>query len=83
MHFQMKKPQVEMIPPLNIPKVECSSNVSLLFGFSAEQKSSSGALAGILSSIAVTVVGAVSGYYAYQKKKLCFKQGNYNKLFDF
>ncbi|KAM9709265.1 uncharacterized protein ACNS7B_023642 [Menidia menidia] len=33
----------------------------------------SGSLAGILSAIIVSAVGAVSGYFAYQKKKLCFK----------
>ncbi|XP_061579682.1 serine-aspartate repeat-containing protein I [Cololabis saira] len=33
----------------------------------------SGSLAGILSGIIVSAVGAVTGYFAYQKKKLCFK----------
>lgn len=32
-----------------------------------------GMLAGIISSVAVAVVGAVSSFIAYQKKKLCFK----------
>ncbi|CAL8265862.1 unnamed protein product [Lota lota] len=33
----------------------------------------SGSLAGILSALCVALVGSVSGYFAYQKKKLCFK----------
>lgn len=33
----------------------------------------SGSLAGILSGIVLSAVGAVTGYFAYQKKKLCFK----------
>lgn len=32
-----------------------------------------GPLAGIISSIGVALLGAASGYFAYQKKKLCFK----------
>ncbi|XP_071993986.1 CD99 antigen isoform X2 [Engystomops pustulosus] len=32
-----------------------------------------GMLAGIVSAVAVAVVGAVSSFIAYQKKKLCFK----------
>ncbi|RVE64420.1 hypothetical protein OJAV_G00125650 [Oryzias javanicus] len=43
---------------------------------SDSQKSGSGALAGILSCIVVSAVGAISGYFAYQKKKLCFKQAD-------
>lgn len=68
-----------MVPEWNTPKVDYSSNVTSLFCFSAAQKSGSGALAGILSGIILSAVGAVSAYFAYQKKKLCFKQGNYNK----
>ncbi|KAK9537490.1 hypothetical protein VZT92_005102 [Zoarces viviparus] len=37
------------------------------------QEAGSGSLAAILSAIAVSVVGAVVGYFTYQKKKLCFK----------
>ncbi|CAL8372480.1 unnamed protein product [Arctogadus glacialis] len=41
---------------------------------SVEGKSAgSGSLAGILSALCVALVGSVSGYFAYQKKKLCFK----------
>lgn len=79
MHIPKKIPQVEMVPEWNTPKVDYSSNVTSLFCFSAAQKSGSGALAGILSGIILSAVGAVSAYFAYQKKKLCFKQGNYNK----
>ncbi|PKU46670.1 cd99 antigen [Limosa lapponica baueri] len=35
---------------------------------------SEGAIAGIVSAVFATVVGAVSSFIAYQKKKLCFKQ---------
>ncbi|KAM6384645.1 CD99 antigen-like isoform 11-T11 [Alca torda] len=35
---------------------------------------SDGAIAGIISAVFATVVGAVSSFIAYQKKKLCFKQ---------
>lgn len=34
---------------------------------------SGGALAAIISSVGVAVLGAASSYFAYQKKKLCFK----------
>ncbi|KAK5861260.1 hypothetical protein PBY51_022670 [Eleginops maclovinus] len=37
------------------------------------QEASSGSVAGILSAVAVAIVGAVTGYFTYQKKKLCFK----------
>lgn len=44
---------------------------------------SSGALPGILSAIVVAAVGAVVGYFTYQKKKLCFsnRQGNYPVIY--
>ncbi|KAK3510715.1 hypothetical protein QTP70_015987 [Hemibagrus guttatus] len=32
-----------------------------------------GQMAGIISAVAVAVFGAASSYFAYQKKKLCFK----------
>ncbi|MED6255834.1 hypothetical protein ATANTOWER_015660 [Ataeniobius toweri] len=34
---------------------------------------SSGPIAGIISAVGVALVGAASSYFAYQKKKLCFK----------
>ncbi|NXB39962.1 C99L2 protein, partial [Eulacestoma nigropectus] len=45
-----------------------------LWFFSASQ----GAIAGIISAVAATVIGAVSSFIAYQKKKLCFKQSGKN-----
>ncbi|NXF47705.1 C99L2 protein, partial [Oceanites oceanicus] len=42
--------------------------------FSASQ----GAIAGIVSAVVATVIGAVSSFIAYQKKKLCFKQSGKN-----
>lgn len=42
--------------------------------FSASQ----GAIAGIVSAVAATVIGVVSSFIAYQKKKLCFKQSGKN-----
>lgn len=39
---------------------------------------SPGAIAGIVSAVAATAIGAVSSFIAYQKKKLCFKQGGKN-----
>ncbi|NXN45845.1 C99L2 protein, partial [Rhinoptilus africanus] len=39
---------------------------------------SEGAIAGIVSAVFATVVGAVSSFIAYQKKKLCFKQSGKN-----
>ncbi|NXF71805.1 C99L2 protein, partial [Sclerurus mexicanus] len=39
---------------------------------------SQGAIAGIVSAVAATVIGAVSSFIAYQKKKLCFKQSGKN-----
>uniref|UniRef100_A0A3Q4MRG9 CD99 molecule n=1 Tax=Neolamprologus brichardi TaxID=32507 RepID=A0A3Q4MRG9_NEOBR len=44
-----------------------SSNV-VLFPFEG-----SGPIAGIISAVGVALVGAASSYFAYQKKKLCFK----------
>ncbi|XP_056314235.1 CD99 molecule [Danio aesculapii] len=41
-------------------------------GGGAEQPQG-GALAAIISSVGVAVLGAASSYFAYQKKKLCFK----------
>ncbi|XP_060089895.1 CD99 antigen [Heteronotia binoei] len=38
-----------------------------------ESAKDGGMLAGIISSVLVAVVGAVSSFIAYQKKKLCFK----------
>ncbi|XP_070770971.1 skin secretory protein xP2 [Enoplosus armatus] len=37
------------------------------------QEASSGSLAGILGAVCVAMLGAVAGYFTYQKKKLCFK----------
>ncbi|XP_068778161.1 CD99 antigen isoform X1 [Struthio camelus] len=39
-----------------------------------ESEASQGAVAGIISAVVATVIGAVSSFIAYQKKKLCFKQ---------
>ncbi|XP_010192731.1 PREDICTED: CD99 antigen-like [Mesitornis unicolor] len=39
-----------------------------------EAEGSQGAIAGIVSAVVATVIGAVSSFIAYQKKKLCFKQ---------
>ncbi|XP_025891135.1 CD99 antigen isoform X2 [Nothoprocta perdicaria] len=41
-----------------------------------ESEASQGAIAGIISAVAATVIGAVSSFIAYQKKKLCFKQSD-------
>ncbi|XP_029386494.1 brain acid soluble protein 1 [Echeneis naucrates] len=37
------------------------------------QEGSSNSLTGILCTVGVALVGAVTGYFTYQKKKLCFK----------
>lgn len=39
-------------------------------------EASQGAIAGIVSAVVATVIGAVSSFIAYQKKKLCFKQSD-------
>ncbi|NXW68048.1 C99L2 protein, partial [Hirundo rustica] len=39
---------------------------------------SPGAIAGIISAVAGSAIAAVSGFIAYQKKKLCFKQSGKN-----
>ncbi|XP_035768811.1 CD99 molecule [Neolamprologus brichardi] len=39
----------------------------------AGQPQGSGPIAGIISAVGVALVGAASSYFAYQKKKLCFK----------
>ncbi|XP_009999487.1 PREDICTED: CD99 antigen [Chaetura pelagica] len=44
--------------------------------------SSQGAIAGIVSAVAATVIGAVSSFIAYQKKKLCFKQSVQRTLLE-
>uniref|UniRef100_A0A8D0EAM0 CD99 molecule (Xg blood group) n=1 Tax=Salvator merianae TaxID=96440 RepID=A0A8D0EAM0_SALMN len=42
-------------------------------GSTENSEGSQGMLAGIVSSVVVAIVGAVSSFIAYQKKKLCFK----------
>uniref|UniRef100_A0A4W6EEE0 CD99 molecule (Xg blood group) n=1 Tax=Lates calcarifer TaxID=8187 RepID=A0A4W6EEE0_LATCA len=42
-------------------------------GADQPQEAGSGAIAGIVSTIGVALLGAASSYFAYQKKKLCFK----------
>ncbi|CAL1598136.1 unnamed protein product [Knipowitschia caucasica] len=37
------------------------------------QEAGSGQIAGIVSAVGVALLGAASSYFAYQKKKLCFK----------
>ncbi|XP_061081900.1 CD99 molecule isoform X3 [Conger conger] len=37
------------------------------------QEASAGKIAGIISAVGAAIVGAVTSYIAYQKKKLCFK----------
>ncbi|KAK7166180.1 hypothetical protein R3I93_006072 [Phoxinus phoxinus] len=39
----------------------------------ASEQPQAGAMAAILSSVGVALLGAASSYFAYQKKKLCFK----------
>uniref|UniRef100_A0A8C0EWM2 CD99 antigen-like 2 n=1 Tax=Bubo bubo TaxID=30461 RepID=A0A8C0EWM2_BUBBB len=51
-------------------------NVHKLFFFTPP--ASQGAVAGIVSAVVATVIGAVSSFIAYQKKKLCFKQSGKN-----
>ncbi|NXU97504.1 C99L2 protein, partial [Cettia cetti] len=56
-------------------KIAVLKNVyKCLWFFSA----SPGAIAGIVSAVAATAIGAVSSFIAYQKKKLCFKQSGKN-----
>ncbi|XP_074822308.1 CD99 antigen-like isoform X2 [Natator depressus] len=38
-----------------------------------EAEASQGVIPGIISAVVVAVVGAISSFIAYQKKKLCFK----------
>uniref|UniRef100_A0A8C8EBQ6 CD99 molecule (Xg blood group) n=1 Tax=Otus sunia TaxID=257818 RepID=A0A8C8EBQ6_9STRI len=45
-------------------------------GDSSDSNASQGAVAGIVSAVVATVIGAVSSFIAYQKKKLCFKQSD-------
>ncbi|KAG7236062.1 hypothetical protein INR49_001341 [Caranx melampygus] len=44
-----------------------------LGGADQPQEAGSGQIAGIVSAIGVALLGAASSYFAYQKKKLCFK----------
>ncbi|NXF96741.1 C99L2 protein, partial [Eubucco bourcierii] len=48
------------------------------FFFFFSPPGSQGAIAGIASAVIATVIGAVSSFIAYQKKKLCFKQSGKN-----
>ncbi|XP_043928456.1 CD99 antigen isoform X2 [Protopterus annectens] len=49
----------------------CIWNMAGLEDFGAQ---SPGAIAGIVSAVAMALFGAASSYFAYQKKKLCFKE---------
>lgn len=40
--------------------------------FIADTMAETGTLAGIISAVGVALVGAVTSYISYQKKKLCF-----------
>ncbi|XP_072513319.1 CD99 molecule [Salminus brasiliensis] len=42
-------------------------------GESQGEGAQSGQMAGIISAVGVAILGAASSYFAYQKKKLCFK----------
>ncbi|XP_036397262.1 CD99 molecule isoform X5 [Megalops cyprinoides] len=42
-------------------------------GAEEPQEGGSGQIAGIVSAVGVAIIGAASSYFAYQKKKLCFK----------
>ncbi|KAM9836120.1 CD99 molecule isoform 2-T2 [Aulostomus maculatus] len=42
-------------------------------GADQPQEAGSGPIAGVVSAIGVALLGAASSYFAYQKKKLCFK----------
>uniref|UniRef100_A0A667XQL6 CD99 molecule n=1 Tax=Myripristis murdjan TaxID=586833 RepID=A0A667XQL6_9TELE len=46
---------------------------SLTLFFFSPVAAGSGQIAGIASAIGVALLGAASSYFAYQKKKLCFK----------
>lgn len=48
------------------------SAVIVCFG-SSPAEAGAGPLAGIISAVGVAILGAASSYFAYQKKKLCFK----------
>ncbi|NWI27170.1 C99L2 protein, partial [Sula dactylatra] len=50
----------------------------VIFRSSVTFSASQGAIAGIVSAVVATVLGAVSSFIAYQKKKLCFKQSGKN-----
>ncbi|XP_023804064.1 CD99 antigen isoform X3 [Cyanistes caeruleus] len=39
-----------------------------------QEEASPGAIAGIVSAVGAALIGTVSSFIAYQKKKLCFKQ---------
>uniref|UniRef100_A0A8D0HCF8 CD99 molecule (Xg blood group) n=1 Tax=Sphenodon punctatus TaxID=8508 RepID=A0A8D0HCF8_SPHPU len=41
-----------------------------------DAEASQGVIPGIISAVVVAIVGAVSSFIAYQKKKLCFKQSD-------
>lgn len=62
---------------MKIALILCYHGFCLFVFFPTEGNSKP--LAGVLSAIVVSAVGAVLGYFAYQKKKLCFKnrEGNY------
>ncbi|XP_037099440.1 CD99 molecule isoform X3 [Syngnathus acus] len=49
------------------------SNYNHAGGADQPQEAGSGKIAGIVSAIGVALLGAASSYFAYQKKKLCFK----------
>ncbi|XP_026522667.1 CD99 antigen isoform X2 [Notechis scutatus] len=67
------------LPPEN-PQSGHPSNPSSGGDNSGSAGDSPGMLAGIISSVVVAIVGAVSSFIAYQKKKLCFKASDQENI---
>ncbi|KAG7503544.1 hypothetical protein JOB18_040523 [Solea senegalensis] len=66
-------------PTGNEEIAETEVNAAHVAGSSANddqktKEASSSSVAGVVCGIAVAAVGAVAGYFTYQKKKLCFKE---------
>ncbi|XP_064167256.1 CD99 molecule isoform X4 [Anguilla rostrata] len=66
-------PEPEPKPVPDKPAVDTPTDEGNGEAADEPQEAGAGQIAGIVSAVGAAIVGAVGSYFAYQKKKLCFK----------